>query len=100
MVLGHVDGVAEITEIHRDGESRRVEIGVPSDLSRFIASKGSVAIDGVSLTVNLVEDDHFGVNIIPHTWENTVFAGYVAGTEVNLEVDVIARYAARLMQRS
>ena len=100
MVLGHVDGVAEITEIHRDGDSRRVEIGVPSDLSRFIASKGSVAIDGVSLTVNLVEDNHFGVNIIPHTWENTVFAGYVAGTEVNLEVDVIARYAARLMQRS
>jgi riboflavin synthase len=100
IVLGHVDGVAEIVSIHPDGESRRVEIDAPAELSRFVAAKGSVAVDGVSLTVNHVDGDRFGVNIIPHTWDNTVYAGYLEGSRVNLEIDVIARYAARLLERS
>lgn len=100
IVLGHVDGVAEIVSIRPDGESRRVEIDAPAELSRFVAAKGSVAVDGVSLTVNHVDGDRFGVNIIPHTWDNTVYAGYLEGSRVNLEIDVIARYAARLLERS
>ncbi len=100
MVLGHVDGVAAVVDIRRDGESRRVDIEAPVELSRFIAAKGSVTIDGVSLTVNSVEGDRLSVNIIPHTWGHTVFSGYAKGTRVNLEVDVIARYAARLLERS
>lgn len=100
MVLGHVDGVATVTGIRPDGESRRVDIEVPAALARFVAPKGSVAIDGVSLTVNGVDDNRFDVNIIPHTWQHTVFAGYSDGVQVNLEVDVIARYAARLLERS
>lgn len=100
MVLGHVDGVATIVDIRPDGDSRRVEIDTPSSLSRFVAAKGSVAVDGVSLTVNTVAGNRFGVNVIPHTWNHTVFADYAVGTRVNLEVDVIARYAARLLERS
>lgn len=100
IVLGHVDGVAEIVSIRRDGESRRLEIDAPAELSRFVAAKGSVAVDGVSLTVNHVDGDRFGVNIVPHTWDNTVYAGYREGSRVNLEIDVIARYAARLLERS
>ncbi|MEK9661765.1 MAG: riboflavin synthase [Alphaproteobacteria bacterium] len=100
MVLGHVDGVGKIAGILPDGESRRVEIDAPAELSRFIAAKGSVSVDGVSLTVNRVDGDRFELNIIPHTWEHTVFADYVPGSRVNLEVDVIARYAARLLERS
>lgn len=100
IVLGHVDGVASVAAIRPDGESRRVEIEAPGELSRFIAAKGSVAVDGVSLTVNTVEGERFSVNIIPHTWDNTAFAGYAEGSRVNLEIDVIARYAARLLERS
>jgi riboflavin synthase len=100
IVLGHVDGVARVVAIRPDGESRRVEIAVPPELARFIATKGSVAVDGVSLTVNEVDDDRFGVNIIPHTWDHTVFSGYAEGSRVNLEIDVMARYAARLLERS
>jgi riboflavin synthase len=100
IVLGHVDGVATVAGIRVDGESRRVDIDVPGELSRFIAAKGSVAVDGVSLTVNEVDGERFGVNVIPHTWAHTVLADYGAGTRANLEVDVIARYAARLLERS
>ena len=100
IVLGHVDGVAKVVAIRPEGESRRVEIEAPAELSRFIAAKGSIAVDGVSLTVNYVDGDRFGVNIIPHTWEQTVFAGYAEGSRLNLEIDVIARYAARLLERS
>jgi riboflavin synthase len=100
MVLGHVDGVATIAGIRRDGDSRRVEIDAPAELARFIAAKGSVAVDGVSLTVNGIAGGRFGVNIIPHTWDHTAFADYAVGTRVNLEIDVIARYAARLLERS
>ena len=99
-MLGHVDGVAKVVAIRPEGESRRVEIEAPAELSRFIAAKGSIAVDGVSLTVNHVDGDRFGVNIIPHTWEQTVFAGYAEGSRLNLEIDVIARYAARLLERS
>jgi riboflavin synthase len=100
IVQGHVDGVARIVSIREEGTSRRVEIEAPSELSRFIAAKGSVALDGVSLTVNNVDGDRFDVNIIPHTWDHTVFAGYAEGSRINLEIDVVARYAARLFERS
>jgi riboflavin synthase len=100
IVLGHVDGVARIVSIRQEGESHRVEVEAPTELSRFVAAKGSVALDGVSLTVNSVAGDRFGVNIIPHTWDNTVFAGYAEGSRINLEIDVVARYAARLLERS
>lgn len=100
LVLGHVDGVAMIAAIRPDGESRRIEIDVPAELSRFVATKGSVAVDGVSLTVNAVDGDRFEINIIPHTWDHTVFGDYAPGSRVNLEVDVMARYAARLLERS
>ena len=97
IVLGHVDGVGRLLSIRADGDSRRLEVGVPGPLARFVASKGAIAVDGVSLTVNEVADDRFGVNIIPHTWENTAFNRAHEGQPVNLEVDVIARYAARLL---
>ena len=100
LVLGHVDGVGRLDAVRPEGDNHRVEIEVPDELARFIASKGSVAVDGVSLTVNQVDDCKFGVNIIPHTWEQTSFAYFEAGQAVNLEIDVVARYVARLMERS
>ena len=75
-------------------------ISAPFQLSKYIASKGSITIDGVSLTINEVVDNTFGVNIIPHTWESTSFSFYETGQIVNLEIDVVARYVARLMERS
>jgi riboflavin synthase len=98
IVSGHVDDTAEIIRVAPEGESTRMTIRAPADLSRFIASKGSVALDGVSLTVNEVDGDLFGVNIIPHTFEVTTFGRAVAGTRVNLEVDLFARYVARLVK--
>lgn len=98
MVSGHVDAVAEIAERRPDGESLRFTIAVPEAFARFIAPKGSVALDGVSLTVNEVEGRRFGVNIIPHTASQTTFGGLEAGDRVNFEVDLIARYVARLVQ--
>lgn len=95
IVSGHVDGVAELLSIHSDGESRRLRFRVPAPLHRFIAPKGSVALDGISLTINEVEDRVFGVNIIPHTWEHTTLSQTRVGSFVNLEVDRLARYAAR-----
>src|SRR5262245_20805168 len=99
IVAGHVDGVAEIASVSPEGESRRITFTAPKDLLRFIASKGSVALDGVSLTVNEVERDGFGVNIIPHTLKVTTFGGAKKGSRVNLEVDLLARYVARLAKR-
>ena len=95
-VTGHVDGVAEVVEVAEDARSRRVTFEVPAGLARYIARKGSVCIDGVSLTVNEVAGNRFGVNLIPHTLSVTLLGGYVRGTRVNLEVDIIARYLERM----
>jgi len=100
LVSGHVDGVAIVTAITGDARSQRLKISVPTDLSRYIARKGSVAIDGVSLTVNEVEDNLFGVNIIPHTQTVTTLGRLVVGTRVNLEIDQVARYVERLLSGS
>jgi riboflavin synthase len=96
IVSGHVDGVAEIVATRDEGESTRFTFRAPGALARFIAPKGSVALDGTSLTVNEVEGAEFGVNIIPHTKEVTTWGGLKAGDRVNLEVDTMARYVARL----
>jgi riboflavin synthase len=98
IVSGHVDGLGEIVSITAEGESLRFRIRVPSALARFIAPKGSVAVDGTSLTVNEVEGDVFGVNIIPHTQAVTTWGGMVAGQGVNIEIDMLARYVARLTE--
>lgn len=96
IVTGHVDGVGTIVGLSDDGESLRVTVEAPADIARFIAAKGSVTMDGASLTVNEVEGARFGVNLIPHTREVTTFSGLVQGQSVNLEIDVLARYVARL----
>ncbi|MBS0274532.1 MAG: riboflavin synthase [Proteobacteria bacterium] len=98
IVTGHVDGIAEIVSVKPDGESTRVFLQAPIALSRFIASKGSIALDGVSLTVNEVDGSRFGVNIIPHTSKVTTFGRQKPGAKVNLEVDLMARYVARLVK--
>lgn len=95
IVSGHVDGVGEILSVEAEGGSRRVRIRVPRPLHRLIAPKGSIAMEGVSLTVNEVEDDVFGVNLIPHTWEVTTLGDLAPGRRVNLEIDMLARYLAR-----
>ena len=99
LVLGHVDAVGTVQRLEREGENHRVDIEVPDSLKHYVASKGSITVDGVSLTVNEVADRVFGVNIIPHTWGHTSFADLSSGAKVNLEVDVIARYVARLLER-
>lgn len=96
IVTGHVDGVGEITGLTDDGESLRVSVTAPAPIAKFIAQKGSVTMDGASLTVNEVEGATFGVNLIPHTREVTTFGGFEVGQKVNLEIDVLARYVARL----
>jgi len=95
IVSGHVDGVGEVLSVAPEGGSHRVRIRTPQPLHRFIAPKGSITVEGVSLTVNEVEDDVFGVNIIPHTWEVTTLAELEPGSRVNLEIDMLARYLAR-----
>lgn len=97
MVSGHVDGVAVIRERRPEQGSLRLSIEAPAELAKFIASKGSVALDGVSLTVNEVEGRVFGVNIIPHTAAVTTLGGKRPGDRVNLEIDMLARYVQRLM---
>jgi riboflavin synthase len=97
LVAGHVDGVARIVDMREDGQSRRLLVEVPAELARYIAPKGSVAIDGISLTVNEVAGNRFGINIIPHTLTHTTLGARKPGGRVNLEVDLIARYVARLM---
>jgi riboflavin synthase len=98
LVLGHVDGVARVVERRPEGDSVRFTIEAPDDLAPFIAEKGSVALDGVSLTVNEVAGARFGVNIIPHTLANTTFGGAEPETRMNLEIDLIARYVGRLLE--
>ncbi len=98
IVSGHVDGTAEITAIEAEGDSKRFSFKVPQKLAKFVAAKGSVALDGVSLTVNEVAGNSFGVNLIPHTQEVTTFGGSQVGDKVNLEIDVLARYVARLAE--
>ena len=99
LVYGHVDGVGRVVDRRPEGGSVRFSIEAPESLARYVASKGSVAIDGVSLTVNEVAGSVFGVNIIAHTQQETTFGALQAGSEVNLEVDMLARYVARLLGR-
>lgn len=98
LVSGHVDGVAQVVSLAGDARSTRVQISVPDHLAKYIARKGSVAIDGVSLTVNEVDGPTFGVNLIPHTQQVTTLGRLTAGARVNLEVDQVARYIERLLQ--
>lgn len=97
LVSGHVDGVAEVVAVSEDARSRRLVFELPEALARYVAPKGSVCIDGVSLTVNEVDGRRFGVNIVPHTLSATVIGGYRVGTRVNVEVDLVARYLERLL---
>ena len=97
LVSGHVDGLGQVVNIVDDGRSIRYTIQVPAELKRYIAVKGSICIDGTSLTVNAVNDDRFDINIVPHTQERTIIQNYKAGTEVNLEVDLVARYLESLL---
>lgn len=98
IVTGHVDGVARIKDIRPDGDSRRFTFEVPAELAIYIAGKGSVALDGTSLTVNETGPTTFGINLIPHTLTATTWGRKKPGDEVNLEIDLFARYVARLME--
>ncbi len=98
LVSGHIDGVGQIQEIIKDARFWRVKVAAPENLARYIAMKGSICVDGTSLTVNQVDGALFELTIIPQTWEETVFSEYEVGSRVNLEVDVIARYLERLSQ--
>src|SRR5690606_19475858 len=98
IVTGHVDGTARILDVHADGESRRFTFEAPEHLALYIAPKGSVALDGTSFTVNEVAGNRFGVNMIPHTLTVTTWGAKTAGQRVNLEVDIFARYVARLLE--
>jgi riboflavin synthase len=95
IVSGHVDGLGEVLSVEPEGGSHRIRIRAPRPLHRLIAPKGSITVEGVSLTVNAVEDDVFGLNIIPHTWEVTTLGEMKPGYPVNLEIDMLARYLAR-----
>jgi riboflavin synthase len=99
-VTGHVDGLARVVEFHDDARSNRIELEAPAELSRYIAPKGSVTLEGVSLTVNEVAGNRFGVNLIPHTRLVTTLGEVAAGAELNLEIDIIARYVERLLTAS
>ena len=100
IVTGHVDGVGEVIGVCPEGDSHRIGIRVPGDIAPFIAPKGSITVDGVSLTVNQVRDEgaetHFSVNIIPHSWAVTTLGDLEPGRAVNLEIDVLARYLKRM----
>ena len=97
IVSGHVDGLAELVSRRPDGRSERLVFAAPPQLMKYIAAKGSVCLEGISLTVNEVEGNAFGINIIPHTAEMTTFGDLVPGSRVNLEVDIIARYLESLV---
>lgn len=98
IVSGHVDGVAEIVAMTDEGDSTRVTLRAPEALAKYIAPKGSVALNGTSLTVNEVEGCDFGINFIPHTKDNTTWGGVKVGDRINLEIDTLARYVARLRE--
>ena len=95
IVSGHVDGLGRVVSVTPEGGSHRIDIEAPAPLHRYIAAKGSITVDGVSLTVNAVQGQVFGLNIIPHTWQATTLGGLKAGDAVNLEIDMLARYLAR-----
>ena len=95
IVTGHVDAAGQVISVEPDGDSWRIRIRAPAPFHRYIAPKGSITVDGVSLTVNEVEGAIFGVNLIPHTWRVTTLNALRPGAQVNLEIDVLARYAAR-----
>ncbi len=97
IVSGHVDGLGSVKARREEARSVRFDIEVPQALKRFVAQKGSICVDGVSLTVNALRDNVFDVNIIPHTMSHTSFGHYAVGTRVNLEVDVVARYVERML---
>ena len=97
IVSGHVDGLGEVLSVKQDGRSWRFVLRAPKELAKYIAAKGSITVDGTSLTVNHVDGNEFGLNIVPHTLQETVMGTYSAGTQVNLEVDLIARYLERLL---
>ena len=98
-VMGHVDGAAEVVARRADGRSVELSLWAPNELLRFVAPKGSVALDGVSLTVNDMPENRFTVNLVPHTLKETTLSGCRVGSRLNLELDIIARYAARLLER-
>lgn len=98
IVSGHVDGLGVVTAKHQDGRSFKYQLKVPDSLAKYIAEKGSICINGVSLTVNEVDGAHFSVNIVPHTLQETTLGEMIIGSEVNLEVDLLARYMERLMK--
>mgnify|MGYP005829528935 FL=1 len=100
IVSGHVDGLAEVVAMRDEGDSTRVTLRAPEALARFIAPKGSVALNGTSLTVNEVDGCEFGINFIPHTKEVTTWGGVEVGDRINLEIDTLARYVARLAEMS
>ncbi len=98
IVSGHVDGLAHVVDLHEEGDSLRLTFEAPPALARYIAPKGSVALNGTSLTVNEVVGNRFGVNLIPHTRQATTWGGVALGDAVNLEIDTLARYVARLAE--
>ena len=98
IVTGHVDGVGAVLEAEPVGDSRHVLVEAPTALARYIAAKGSIAVDGVSLTVNAVDGARFELNIIPHTAQQTNFADLAVGSRVNLEIDILARYIGRMLE--
>ena len=98
IVSGHVDGVGDVLSAEVEGDSTRIRIRAPKQLAKFIAAKGSIALDGTSLTVNEVDGATFGVNIIPHTAKVTTWGGVKAGDKLNIEIDMLARYLARLKE--
>ena len=97
IVSGHVDGIGEVVSLHEDARSWRFRIRAPRGLAKYIAHKGSITVDGTSLTINKVEGSEFELNIVPHTMTHTVMGDYQVGTQVNLEVDLVARYLERLL---
>ncbi len=99
LVFGHVDGMARVSDVTEDGDSLSLVLDAPEGLERFLAAKGSVAIDGVSLTVNNVDGGRFGINVIPHTRANTTLGLLGQGQAVNMEIDMLARYVARLIEK-
>ena len=97
IVSGHVDGIGEVVSLEGDARSWRFRLRAPRDIAKYIAHKGSITVDGTSLTVNVVEGSEFELNIVPHTMLHTVIGDYHVGTKVNLEVDLVARYLERLL---
>ena len=97
IVSGHVDGIGEVVSLEEDARSWRFRIRAPRDIAKYIAHKGSITVDGTSLTVNIVDGAEFELNIVPHTMKHTVMGDYQVGSKVNLEVDLVARYLERLL---